>query len=204
LADTAPDTPPAAAAAPTAEEPIEPPKRSKLLPIIVIVNVVAALAGGGFYFFSSKNASAAAKKADAHGDEGKDEAKQDEHAAAEHEEEEPDHAEEKSEEKKPGETARPSVRFADFVIHLRNTDADRYARASFEVEVGSDSDKATVNARTPAIRDAIIAYLSDRSAEELQGSKQMAKAKEQMLESIKEIVPRAKIRAMYVTDFVVQ
>ena len=202
MADTAPEASPApaAAAAPAAppEEPLQPPKRSKLLPIIVIVNVVAALVGGGFYFFSSKSASAASKKADEH-----EEAKPEEHAAAEPEEE-PEHAEDKGGDKKPGEAARPSVRFADFVIHLRNTDADRYARASFEIEVGSDADKATLNARTPAIRDAIIAYLSDRSAEELQGSKQMAKAKEQMLESIKEIVPRAKVRAMYVTDFVVQ
>jgi len=200
LADTPPAAPAPTAAAPAAaEEPIQAPKRSKLLPIIVIVNVVAALAGGGFYFFSSKNASAASKKAEDHG-----EAKADEHAAADAHDEDPEQAADKGEEKKPGETARPSVRFADFVIHLRNTDADRYARASFEAEVGSESDKATVAARTPAIRDAIIAYLSDRSAEELQGSKQMAKAKEQLLESIKEIVPRAKIRALYITDFVVQ
>lgn len=200
MADTAPTAPPATppAAAPAPEEPIEPPKRSRLLPIIVIVNVVAALAGGAFYFFSSESASAASRPA-----EGKDEAVQEGHAGAE-EDEAPVHAEEKGGAKQPGVVARPSVRFADFVIHLRNTDADRYARASFEVEVGSDADKAAVNARTSAIRDALISYLSDRSAEELQGSKQLSKAKEQMLEAIKEIVPRTKIRAMYITDFVVQ
>ena len=195
MADTAP------APTPTPEAPDEeaaPPQKKRLLPILIVVNVVAALAGGSFYFLSSKSASAEAKKAEAHGEAGED------HGSAAKEEEPEEHAEEEKGDKKPGETARPSVRFGDFVIHLRNTDADRYARASFEVEVGSDADKATLTARTPAIRDAFIAYLSDRSAEELQGSKQLAKAKEQLLESVREIVPRAKIRALYVTDFVVQ
>src|SRR5947209_12991397 len=38
----------------------------------------------------------------------------------------------------------PTVKLPDFVIHLRATEADRYARLSFEVEVGSEKDKADV------------------------------------------------------------
>ena len=98
----------------------------------------------------------------------------------------------------------PTVRLADFVVRLRNTEAERFARISFELEVGNDKDKEELTKRQPQIRDAFIAYLSDRSAEELRGSEGLAKAKTDLQARATETAPEAHVAHLYITDFVVQ
>lgn len=97
-----------------------------------------------------------------------------------------------------------TVRLPDFVIRLRNPEADRYARLSFDVEVVSEEDKAAVTARMPQIRDSFIAYLSDRTMEELLGSEAIAAIKETLLKRLSDLVPTAHVRAVYVSDMVLQ
>lgn len=98
----------------------------------------------------------------------------------------------------------PLVKIADFVIHLRNPDADRYARMSFDVEVFSESDKERLIAQTPKVRDAFITYLSDRSLEELRGSEGLGRTKETLQSTLRQILPDIRIRAIFISDFVVQ
>jgi flagellar FliL protein len=98
----------------------------------------------------------------------------------------------------------PLVKIPEFVVHLRNPEVDRYARISFEVEVIGESDKDELNAAAPKVRDAIIVYLSDRTVEDLRGSEGLARAKEAMQTKLRELVPDARIRALYISDFVVQ
>jgi flagellar FliL protein len=96
------------------------------------------------------------------------------------------------------------VKLADFVIHLRNPEVDRYARMSFDVEVMNDSDKERLNANVPRVRDAFISYLSDRTLEELRGSEGLGRAKDALQQRLRELVPEARVRALYISDFVVQ
>jgi flagellar FliL protein len=98
----------------------------------------------------------------------------------------------------------PSTKMADFVVHLRDAEVDRYARISFEVELASEADKARFERFTPRIRDGFIAYLSDRTLEELRGSEQVKKVKLSLQEQLKELAPSAKVRALYITDLVIQ
>jgi len=98
----------------------------------------------------------------------------------------------------------PTLRLPDFVVHLRDTDADRYARVSFEVEVGAEDDKNRLGAAVPRVRDGVIAYLSDRTFDELRGSEGLARTKEKLLERLKESVPGVTVRNLYITDIVVQ
>jgi flagellar protein FliL len=98
----------------------------------------------------------------------------------------------------------PTVRLADFVIHLRDVDADRYARLSFEVELADEKAKEALTARMPQIRDAFLAYLSDRTAEDLRGSEAMSKLKGALVQRIGELAPGAPLRGLYVADLVVQ
>ncbi len=85
--------------------------------------------------------------------------------------------------------AGPTVRLADFVVHLRNPEADRYARISFEIEVGNDKDKEAVTARQAQVRDAFIAYLSDRTVEELRGSARARRIKAALMKEAIELAP---------------
>lgn len=98
----------------------------------------------------------------------------------------------------------PTLRLPDFVVHLRDTDTERYARISFEVEVQDEKAKEAVTARMPVIRDTFLAYLSDRSAGDLRGSEALVRIKTALSEKLAEVAPGAPVRALYVTDLVVQ
>jgi flagellar basal body-associated protein FliL len=56
----------------------------------------------------------------------------------------------------------------------------------------------------PQIRDAFLAYLSARPAEDLRGSEAMARLKGALAQKIGEIAQGAPVRALYVADLVVQ
>jgi flagellar FliL protein len=98
----------------------------------------------------------------------------------------------------------PTAKLADFVVHLRNPDADRYARLSFEIEVASEEDKAKLAAFMPRVRDGFIAYLSDRTFEELRGSEAIERTKNALGEKLAAMAPGVAVRGVYVTDLVIQ
>jgi len=100
--------------------------------------------------------------------------------------------------------AGPTVRLADFVVKLRNPETDRYARISFELEVGNDKDKETLTLHSAQIRDAFLSFLSDRTVEELRGSTGLATIKQQLLDLTNKLAADAHVRAIFITDFVVQ
>ena len=60
---------------------------------------------------------------------------------------------EKGKENLPG----PTLRLSDFVVHLRDADADRYLRVAFEIELADEKAKEAVSARMPQVRDAFLA-----------------------------------------------
>ncbi|HET6439960.1 MAG TPA: flagellar basal body-associated FliL family protein [Anaeromyxobacter sp.] len=98
----------------------------------------------------------------------------------------------------------PTQKMADFVVHLRDPEADRYARVSFEVEVASEEEKARLAAYMPRVRDAFIAYLSDRTLEELRGSESITRTKTALAERLTHLAPGVNVRGLYITDLVIQ
>lgn len=117
------------------------------------------------------------------------------------------HGEAKAGEAKPakaGNEPGPSVKFPDFVIHLRDPEVDRYARLTVEVEVADDKAKDHLTARMPPIRDAFISYLSDRTTADMRGSEAIAKVKVDLAEKLRGAAPGLAFRALYITELVVQ
>jgi flagellar protein FliL len=167
---------------------------SKLTPILLVVNLLLVAAVLAVFLLKGGGGSA---KAASHGAEGGGEAK----------------AEAKSEgagegggeggEGK-GPLPGPTQKMADFVVHLRDPEADRYARVSFEVEVATEEEKNKLTGYMPRIRDSFIAYLSDRTLEELRGSESIARTKAALTERMAQLSPGVKIRGLYVTDLVIQ
>lgn len=190
---------------PPAPPPAPPATTPKWLPILVGVNSLLLIAVLGFMGYSMLHKPAPAhpeEEGEAKVEEGH--APEEEKAAAEPKKEAP---------KKDGEAAAkapahpgpgPMVRMPDFVVHLRNSDVDRYARITFELEVIAENDKEQVTANLPRVRDAFIAYLSDRTVEELAGSEGLMRTKEALYARVRELVPEARFRALYISDFVVQ
>jgi flagellar FliL protein len=117
-------------------------------------------------------------------------------------------AEKKEKEAEKGEAAAhaigPMLKLADLVVHLRDTEADRYARVSFDLEVATEEDKNRLTLALPRIRDGIIAFLADRSFDELRGSEGLEKAKGHLLERVQQAVPGTKVKNLYISDIVVQ
>jgi flagellar basal body-associated protein FliL len=98
----------------------------------------------------------------------------------------------------------PTLRLADFTARLHGIDTDRYARLSMEIEVPTEKERDDLSAYMPQIRDGFISYLSDCTLDDFTGSANVLKTKEKLTERLHQIVPNQKIRALYITDLVVQ
>ncbi len=98
----------------------------------------------------------------------------------------------------------PTIALEDFVVQLRNPEAARYVRVGFELEVAGEKEKAAVEKRRALVRDTFISFLSDLTVEELKGSDGINRMKEQLLRRLDKVLPGRPVRAIYVTDFVVQ
>ncbi|MBI5070209.1 MAG: flagellar basal body-associated FliL family protein [Deltaproteobacteria bacterium] len=98
----------------------------------------------------------------------------------------------------------PTLKLPDFVVHLRDPEVDRYAKLTIEVEVENDKAKEALTARMPQVRDAFIAYLSDRTTADLRGSEAIARAKVELAERLRGSAPGVGVKGLYMTDLVVQ
>ncbi len=164
------------------------PPKGKMVPVLLVVN--SALMAGvlGMMLLKPAGGGAAAKEGASHG------GRKDEHA-----EERPDeHG------KEGGPAIGPTLKMQDFVVHLRNPEAERYARLAVELELAGEPDKEKVTLYLPRLRDAFIAYFTDRTTEELTGSEALARTKQELFKKVEELVPGKRVRALYITDFVVQ
>ena len=98
----------------------------------------------------------------------------------------------------------PTLRLADFTARLHGIDTDRYARLSIEIEVPTEKERDELSAYMPQIRDGFISYLADSTLDDFTGSAALAKTREKLTERLHQVVPTQKIRALYITDLVVQ
>jgi flagellar FliL protein len=89
-------------------------------------------------------------------------------------------------------------------VQLKSNDVERYAHTSLELELTDDAAKALVEKRTAPIRDAVLGYLTDRTAEELRGSEGLRQMKEALLKRLDEIIPGKRINTVFITDFIIQ
>lgn len=98
----------------------------------------------------------------------------------------------------------PILKLENFIIQLRGTDTDRYVRVAFDLELSSEADRSALQSRMPHIRDAVIAYFSDRSLDELRGSEGMERVKSAVLKRLDEIAGPKRVRAVFITELVIQ
>jgi len=98
----------------------------------------------------------------------------------------------------------PTVHLADFTARLHGVDNDRYARLSLDVEVPTEKDRDELVNDMPQIRDAFISLLADFTLDDVTGSAAIARTKDRLLQRLKQVVPPQRIRALYITDLVVQ
>ena len=177
---------------------------SKILPLMLVVNTLL-IAGVLVFVMKRPSAQAAGGKdehAEAKGEHGAEKAEKSDHG-------------EKSEKGAKGEGhggegehdvdgPGPILRLDSFIVQVRSVEGDRYAHITIEVELGSESDKKSLESRMPRIRDAVIGYLSDRTEDELRGSEGLGQMKAALAKKIDEVVPGHKVRGLFTTEFIIQ
>jgi flagellar FliL protein len=161
-----------------------PPKRGKALPVVLAMNTL--LLAGVLVFLARRPAPVAAAVAAEPAAEAAAPAEKG-HGGG--------HAEEA-----PG----PTVKLDNFIIQLKTVETDRYVRVTFDLELQNEADKAVIAARLAPIRDSIISYFSDRTLDELRGSEGMEQTKILLMKRLGDVIPGRRIKALYITDFVVQ
>ncbi|HET6150536.1 MAG TPA: flagellar basal body-associated FliL family protein [Polyangia bacterium] len=169
-----------------------PAGKSKVLPILLVINTL--LLTGVLIFVMKRPAAQAHVGAGAEGKpaaeghaEGKEEKPAGEHGAPEE-----------------GGGPGPSIRFDNFTVQLKSLDVDRYAHLGLEIEVSDEATKGRVEKKVAPIRDLILSYLSDRTPDELRGSDGLKQMKEAMIKNLEELIPGHRVRAVYITDFIIQ
>jgi flagellar FliL protein len=178
-----------------AETPATPPPKaggSKIVPILMIMNTLLV---AGVLVFVMKGKSPAAAPGAAASESG-------DHAegASEHGEGKSGGGEHGEKTGGPG----PMVKLENFVIQLKAVDSERYVRVAFDLELAAEPDKDVIQARLSHIRDSIISYFSDRTLDELRGSDGMDHIKQTLLKRLDGVVPGHRIKAIYITDFIIQ
>jgi len=163
-------------------------KGNKMMPMLVVMNTLLMV--GVLVFVMKRPAAPAGASA---GEHGKAEAHGEEHGK-----------EASGGHGKEGPAVGPTVRFENFTVQLKSNDVERYAHTSIELELADDAAKALVEKRTAPIRDAVLGYLTDRTAEELRGSEGLKQMKDALLKRLDEIIPGKRISTVFITDFIIQ
>jgi flagellar FliL protein len=154
-----------------------PPKSSKLVPALLVVNTLLVVGALAVALLRPAAASAPADHAVKKGDEIQAGSGRD----------------------RPG----PTLKLQDFIVRLKSPDS-RFARISIELELASEEEKVRFNPYLPRVRDAFLAFLSDRTVEDLDGSEALEKTKGALAKILSEKVPAVPVRGIYVTELVVQ
>ena len=191
---------------PAAKAPESP---SKMIPMILIANTVLMGAVLAVVLLRKPQAAAAPTTPAAKTDKGHGEAPEGAAAKEGGKEEGAGHGEaaghgESAAPADPSGAPGPILKLDNFIIQLRGTDTDRYVRVAFDLELGSESDRAMVQSRMPHIRDAIISYFSDRSLDELRGSEGMDRIKAAVLKKLDDILAAHRVRSVFITELVIQ
>lgn len=172
----------------TMDEAAVAPAKSKLVPALLVINTLMVVGVLAFTMLKKPAAPAAAPAAEAHGEEKAEEGGGDKESQGA---------------TKPGGLG-PIVAMENFIVQLRAVEAEKYAHITIEMELSDEKDKDLVANYMPRIRDTIIGYLADRTADELRGSEGMRNVKEEVLHRLREAVPGRRVRNVYITSFIVQ
>jgi len=103
----------------------------------------------------------------------------------------------------PPDTPGPTMDLDTFVVNLDEAQGNRYVKMSLTLELVGEPARGYISGRMPRIRDALIAFLSSLSNEDVRGALGKKRVKEGVHERIAEIAP-SMVQRVFITDFVIQ
>lgn len=187
----------------TTEETAEKKKGGKMKLIIIVLLVVILLggAGGGFYYWRTVVAANAA------------EAEPDKKSKKSSKKESEDAADKKSP-KDPNdplsnalpddEDVKQIIELQPFIVNLADTEQARYLRMTISLGVDGEGTEKPDQIFVTRVRNAMLAVLSDKKSEEILTVEGKAKLRGQLLKAAQAVSEEPAVKAIYITDFIVQ
>jgi len=90
----------------------------------------------------------------------------------------------------------------EFLTNLK--DSGRYIKVTIDLEVADKKNLKPLEERTSEIRDTIISVLRNKTSEEIEGSEGQNKLKQEIIDSLNNMLGQKIIVNVYFNDFVVQ
>jgi flagellar FliL protein len=157
------------------------PKKSKkkLFFIILILTFLIAGGTGGFFYWRHRSAQKQELAAKAQAE------KQEKHAGGE----EPEVAE--------------VIELLPFIVNLADREEPKYLRMTVSLGISEGAEKPDP-LFTTKVRNAILAVVTTKTADQVLTVEGKAELRKEMLEAAKSCVNKPEVRAIYITDFIVQ
>lgn len=182
----------------------------KFLVIAVVVILLLGGGGGGFYFWRASSAAAA----DEVSEKKKDSKKSDSEEKSDDEESE--HEDDGGKKGSMDDSLKTSIPNDDdvnavvelppFIVNLADTEQARYLRMSVSLGVeGAEGESEKPDQLfITRVRNTMLAVLSDKKSDEILSVEGKAKLRKELLKAAQAASEEPKVRAIYITDFIVQ
>jgi len=101
-------------------------------------------------------------------------------------------------------TIGPMYPMSQFVVNLLSESGGKYLKVALDIELDSEELSAEMDKKKSLIRDIIIRALSSKTFEEISTMKGKDRLKNEIVNSINEVLADGQINNIFFTDFVVQ
>lgn len=91
-----------------------------------------------------------------------------------------------------------------FIVNLQSENGGRFLKVSMNIELSSEELQAEIDSKVSVIRDIVIRTLSSKTFEEISTIKGKDRLKDELVDSINEILADGHLNNVYFTDFVIQ
>lgn len=91
-----------------------------------------------------------------------------------------------------------------FIVNLADVERSRYLRVTMDLELLAPTDSDKLNDRLPQVRDRILMILPSKSFEEIASVAGKTALRDEIIEKLNSLFPKAVISNIFFTEFVVQ
>jgi flagellar basal body-associated protein FliL len=107
----------------------------------------------------------------------------------------------------PVDAAYPTIPLEGSLVHLQRGETDtteRHASIQLDLELQDQRDRGPLVQNMSALREVVLSYFSDRTAREIRAPGSLDRIKEELLPRLNRRLAAPRIRAVYITQIVVQ
>jgi flagellar FliL protein len=98
----------------------------------------------------------------------------------------------------------PLVPFDSFIANLADDDANRYLKATFQIEFLGAAPPEDLNENLPQIRDLLLTLLTSKTFQEVRTPEGKQELREEIIARVNQVLERDAVKAVYFTEFIVQ